>query len=45
MIPDYYVQPVAQTAYQQPVAGGYDTSHWQTQSDHLDLPTSHDPTR
>jgi hypothetical protein len=45
VIPDYYVQPVVpQTGYQQPVTSGYDTGHWQT-SDHLDLPTSHGPTR
>jgi hypothetical protein len=46
VIPDYYVQPVVpQTGYQQSVTAGYETGHWQTQSDHLDLPTSHDPTR
>jgi hypothetical protein len=49
IIPDYYVQPVpvAHTQSYQPTAinSGYDTSHWQTQSDALDPPTSHGPTR
>ncbi|KAF1836486.1 hypothetical protein BDW02DRAFT_493376 [Decorospora gaudefroyi] len=47
VIPDYYVQPVtvAPTGFQQPVAGAYDTPHWQTQVENLNLPHSHGPSR
>ncbi|KAF1939478.1 hypothetical protein EJ02DRAFT_456885 [Clathrospora elynae] len=45
VIADYYIQPVAPIGYQQTVGVAYDTGHWQTQGENLNLPTSQGPTR